>query len=654
MRALLEDLRALAFMLENGRVESGVTRIGAEQEMFFIDNDLRPAPVSLEVLKQANDPRLTTEIARFNLEANLTPLDLTGSCFSQMETELQELVALARQSAETVGADVLLAGILPTLQKSDLTLDNLTPVARYHELDRGVIRLRGGPLSIHIKGVDELHITHDNIMMESCNTSFQVHFQTSPSAFVNHYNLAQAITAPVLAVAVNSPLLFGHRLWQETRVALFQHSTDERTLPQLARSHPTRVSFGDEWLRNSVVELFHEQISRFRPIMYNPPEENPFKVLARGETPALSALRMHNGTVWRWNRACYGVANGIPHLRIENRALPSGPTIVDEIANAAFFTGLMLALPEEYGDIQRRMPFEDAKRNFFRAARHGLDAQFQWIDGQAFSAAALILEHLLPLARRGLAKAQVASEDVDKYIGIIEERARRRQTGARWILKSLAGMAELPKDVRQRRLTAAMLDSGKKGEPIHLWAEIEQSGPDNWERSYRTVGQFMSTDLFTVQPDDLIDLAASVMDWRHIRHVPVEDKEGRLVGLITHRALLRRLSRGSHDLRDEVMTVKEIMVSNPITVSSTTPTLEAIEIMRSNRVGCLPVVEGEQLVGIVTSYDFLEASAKLFEQQLGPLSECSHAISAAQPNGHSQDDLVTGSRPSARAAKMNA
>src|SRR5215813_10176121 len=407
MHALLEDLRALAFMLEDGRIESGVTRIGAEQEMFLIDRDLRPAPVSLDVLRQANNPRLTTEIARFNLEANLSPLALNENCFSRMEQELQQVIAVARDSAASVGATVLLSGTLPTLQKSDLTLENLTPVPRYRELDRGVIGLRGGPLSIHIKGLDELHLTHDNIMMESCNTSFQVHFQSSSHEFVNHYNVAQAITGPVLAVAVNSPILFGHRLWQETRVALFQHSTDERSSPRLARSHPTRVSFGDQWLRNSVVELFHDQISRFRPIMICQPDENPFHVLARGETPLLSALRLHNGTVWRWNRACYGVTDGIPHLRIENRALPSGPTIVDEIANAAFFIGLMVALPQEYGDVSRRMSFDDAKQNFFRAARHGLDAQFNWIDAQSYTATSLILEQLLPLAAQGLRDAQV-------------------------------------------------------------------------------------------------------------------------------------------------------------------------------------------------------------------------------------------------------
>lgn len=628
MKALLEDLRALAYMLEEECVESGITRIGAEQEMFLIDPYLRPAPVSLDVLKHANDPRLTTEIARFNLEANLTPLKLEHNCFSCMENELQELIDLARNSAATQEAEVLLAGILPTLQKSDLTLGNLTPIARYHELDRGVIRMRGGPLSIHIKGLDELHLMHDNIMMESCNTSFQVHFQSNAKEFANHYNVAQAITAPVLAVAVNSPLLFGQRLWQETRVALFQHSTDERSRPQLARNQPTRVSFGDRWLANSIVELFHDQITRFRPIMITEPDENPLQVLGRGETPLLSALRMHNGTVWRWNRACYGVTEGVAHVRIENRALPSGPTVVDEIANAAFFIGLMAALPQAYGDIAKRMAFDDAKMNFFRAARHGLDAQFNWIDGQSHSASSLILDQLLPLARQGLLGSYVASEDVDRYLGVIEERARTRQTGAGWIMKSLAAMeGSVSKDARQRKLTSAILTNQKQGQPIHRWPILEATGSDEWEQGYRTVGQFMSRDLFTVSPDDLIDLAASVMDWRHIRHVPVEDRDGRLVGLVTHRGLLRILSNGNRE--GGVITVREVMISNPLRVSPSTSSLEAIEIMRSNRIGCLPVVEGDQLVGIVTSYDFLEASARLFQQHLaGPTEEVKSRASA--------------------------
>src|SRR6185503_15636204 len=323
-----------------------------------------------------------------------------------------------------------------------------------------------------------------------------------------------------------------------------------------------------------------------------------------------------NGTVWRWNRACYGVSDGVPHLRIENRALPSGPTTVDEIANAAFFTGLMVALPHAYGEIAKRMAFDDAKLNFFRAARHGLDAHFQWIDGQNHSAASLILDQLLPIAREGLTTSRVAGADIDKYLGIIEERAKCRQTGARWVMTSLAAIgASASKEASQRRLTSEILANQKQGQPIHSWAILKTADSDEWEHGYRAVGQFMSTDVFTVKPDDLIDLAASVMDWRHIRHVPVEDQEGRLVGLVTHRGLLRMMiSRG----KSEPVTVREIMVKEPVVVSPSTSSLEAIEIMRGHRVGCLPVVDSNQLVGIVTSFDFLDASAKLFHQHLTP------------------------------------
>ena len=638
MKALLDDLRALDYMLDNDLIESGVARIGAEQEMFLVDQNLRPAPVSMEVLERAKDPRLTTEIARFNLEANLSPQRLNGDCFSRMESELQEVLAGARASANHFGADVLLAGILPTLQKQDLTLENITPAPRYYQLNESVTRLRGGPFSIHIKGLDELQLTHDNIMMESCNTSFQVHLQVGPREFAPLYNMAQAVTAPVLAAAVNSPLLFSHRLWQETRLALFQHSTDGRSATQQARSHPTRVGFGDRWLEKSVLELFQDQIGRFRVIMTREADENPLSVLARGQIPELSALRMHNSTIWPWNRACYGVTNGTAHLRIENRALPSGPTVLDEIANAAFFVGLMTALPNEYGDIAKVMSFDDAKTNFFAAARHGLSAQFNWINGKTHSASELILDHLLPLARQGLKEASVTPADVDHYLGVIEERTRSGQTGAQWMMKSLGVVNDQPKEVRNRLLAAEILVRQKTEEPVHCWPILEVNDSDVWSESYQTVGQFMSTDLFTVRPDDLVDLAASLMAWRHIRHVPVEDDEGFLVGLVSHRALLRLIARGV-PAGEYPVTVRDIMTTVPLTVSSRTPTLEAMEIMRRNRVGCLPVLDDGRLVGIVTSYDFLDASARLFKEQLSNKSE-------------SLRDIKTSSPPKARAARV--
>src|SRR5438067_4566204 len=216
MNALLDDLRALDYLIENDKIESGVRRIGAEQEMFLIDRHMRPAALALEVLAGIDDKRFTTEIAKFNLEANLTPQVLTGHCFAPMREELEEMTAKLRERAAVLDADILLAGILPTLRQTDLTLENITPHARYLELNRALTRMRGGPFSIHIKGVDELQIEHDNMMMESCNTSFQIHFQVGPREFANAYNVAQAITAPVLAAAVNSPSLFGKRLWQNT------------------------------------------------------------------------------------------------------------------------------------------------------------------------------------------------------------------------------------------------------------------------------------------------------------------------------------------------------------------------------------------------------------------------------------------------------
>jgi CBS domain-containing protein/gamma-glutamylcysteine synthetase len=618
MGALLSDIRAFERMLELGLFESGVRRIGAEQEMFLVEREsLRPAPVAMEVLERAGDARLTTEIARFNLEANLTPLDLGSRCFHLLEEELEELLTLVREKAGDCGVEVLLAGILPTLSRSDLRLENITPSLRYHELNRAICQLRGNEFSIHIKGLDELHLTHNNVMMEACNTSFQVHLQVGPEEFARLYNYAQAITAPVLAAAVNSPLLFGRRLWSETRLALFQHSVDERSAAQQVRQRPTRVGFGDNWVKDSVLEIFREDIARFRVIMTKAADEDPLAVLDRGEIPKLSALRLHNGTIWRWNRPCYGVANGRPHLRIENRALPSGPSILDEVANAAFFVGLMIALPEEYGEIESLMSFDDAKSNFFAAARHGLDAQFSWIGVPSISVPKLILNHLLPFARAGLKQAKVEAGDVDRYLGTIEERVRSGQTGAKWCLSSLRAMGgQTVGSMRDRRLTAEMLSQQQKGEPVHRWPIVHRNELKEWRSSYQTVGQFMSTDLFTVRPDDLVDLAASVMQWRHVRHVPVEDDEGHLVGLVSHRNLLRLIADGSFGENAKSVVVREIMKPSPLTASPDTPTLEAIRIMRSQKVGCLPVVEEGRLVGIVTSYDFLAVSAQLFEDQL--------------------------------------
>ncbi|HYH84034.1 MAG TPA: glutamate-cysteine ligase family protein [Pyrinomonadaceae bacterium] len=618
VRALLNDLAALEKMLDGGLIERGVRRIGAEQEMFLVDRHMRPASVAQEVLERVADPRLTTEIARFNLEANLTPRMLEGDCLRLLEAEIGEVIKLVREGARERNADVLLAGILPTLRRDDLSLEQITPSPRYYQLNDSIMRMRGGSMRAHVKGLDEVNVFSDNIMLLSSNTSFQVHLQVGPDEFVPLYNMAQAVTAPVLAAAVNSPIWLGKRLWQETRLALFQHSADSRSIAQRDRNFPTRVGFGEAWLRGSVLELFREDIARFRVILTMEADEDPLEVLARGDVPRLKALSLHNGTVWWWNRPCYGVTGGRAHLRIENRVIPSGPTVLDEVANAAFFVGLMSALPRVYGEIDKLMSFDDVKTNFFAAARHGLGAQLAWIGGKTMAASDLILGELLPLAREGLRESKIDAADIDLYLGTIEERVRSGQTGARWALQSLAALGtEGTRDSRLRALATEMHARQQTGEPVHRWPIIERrEQQEDWSENYRTVGQFMSTDLFTVRPDDLVDLAASVMDWRHIRHVPVEDERGHLVGLVTHRDVLRMLARGLAGRGSSTVAVREIMKANPFAVAPATPTLEAIELMRANGVGCLPVVQNGLLVGIVTAKDFLDASAKLFEERL--------------------------------------
>jgi CBS domain-containing protein len=617
MKALLADLRALEHMLREGLFESGVRRIGAEQEVFLVDRSMRPAPVALEVLEQASDPRLTTEIAKFNLEANLTPRLFEGRCLKDTEIELIELLSIIDRAAGRSGASVLLAGILPTLRSNDLSLDSLTPAPRYLEMNETLTRQKGGAFLVHIKGVDELQLSHPNVLLEACNTSFQVHLQVAFEDFARVYNIAQAITAPVLALATNSPLLFGYRLWQETRIALFQHAVDGRSTALQARAQPPRVSFGERWVVSSPIEIFRDDLARYRVILGTDPGPDPMDLLRAGQIPMLSALRLFNGTVWRWNRPCYGITDGRPHLRIENRALPSGPTVVDEMANAAMFLGLMAALPEEYGDITRRLRFEDAKNNFYSAARYGLKTQFVWLDGQRFSAEDLIVDHLLPLARVGLNQAHIDSGDVDRYLGVIEERARSHRTGSQWALDSLATMGDgATEDTRLTALTKAMLDGQHAASPVHTWpvADLDQS--NTWQDSYRTVGQFMTTDLFTLRSNDIVDLAASIMAWRHIRHIPVEDDEGGLVGLVTYRDILGHLARVGLGQDVQQIPIREIMKTRPFTVSPNTPTLEAIALMRRHKVGCVPVVEGRKLVGIVTASDFLDPARRLFEDHL--------------------------------------
>ncbi len=616
MKALLDEVRALEDMHQNGMFESGVRRIGAEQEMFLVDRAARPALTAMQILERMDDPRFTHELGLFNLEANLSPLELGGNCLRQLEAETNEVMGIARDKAAEVGSRVALVGILPTLTREHLSLDAIVPTARYFALNEALLRLRGSNFQISIKGIDQLSFNHDNLMLEACNTSFQIHFQVGPEEFAHLYNIAQAVTGPLLAASVNSPILLGKRLWHESRIAVFEHSIDARSEAHAARGHKPRVHFGDSWIDESVIEIFKEDIARFRVILTTEFEDDPIGMVARGEVPKLNALRLHNGTVYRWNRACYGISdNGKPHLRIENRVIPSGPTVLDEVGNAAFFFGMMAKLSRSVDDIREHLSFSDVKSNFLAAAREGIRAQQVWFDDRQMTAQELVLDILLPLAREGLTEAGIDSDDIDRYLGAVQKRVERRRTGARWQLESLENMrGQGSAHECLRALTSSMLDQQHSGKPIADWELAEFCRSQDWRDSYRTVGQFMATDLFTVRPDDIVDFAASLMEWRYVRHVPVEDDSGQLLGLISHRQLLRLIARGGK--MDQSTMVRDIMRPDPLSVSPDTTTVEAIRLMREKRLSCLPVVEDGKLVGLVTEYDLIVVAGRLLESYL--------------------------------------
>lgn len=615
-KAVLNDLQALEKMLAGDYFEEDVLRIGAEQEMFLVDSALNPAPVALKIIEAAKEKRLTTELGLFNLEANVKPRKFTGKCLSQMEKELREVLRTARRAAKKFDAGIVLAGILPTIQPSDLIEENLTPQPRYKEMNRVLTEMHGTERHIQIKGLDEFQYRLEGTYIEFSNMSFQTHLQVGISCFARSYNWAQAIAAPVLAAAVNSPILLGNRLWHETRIALFQHATDARSPAHQARNLPARVNFGERWMSDEMMDFFHEDVARYRFILSRKVEEDSLEVLKNGEIPHLYAWQMHNSTIWRWNRACYGILNKKPSLRIEARYLPSGPTVADEMANASFFLGLMMTLPEEFGDVRKKLDFDAVKGNFFNAARNGLDTQITWFNDKSYPAKNLILNKLLPLAKEGLRSVKVDAADIKRFLGILENRVRAEKTGAQWMLDSLAGMDEAAKpNVRLRTLTAAMKNYQEREKPLHEWRLAKIEGKSDWIDNYRTVEQFMSKDLFTVRPEDVIDLAANLMQWKHIRHVPVEDDLGNLVGVVTHRDLMRLFAAVLGGESEDV-TVRDVMETDLITVSPDTLTLDALKIMREKDIGCLPVVKDKKLVGMITAHDFLTVSTRLFEERL--------------------------------------
>ncbi len=642
VRALLTDLRALERMLAEGRFESGVSMIGAEQEMFLVDRAFNAAPSALEVMSRIDDPHFTTELGLFNLEMNADPQPLEGGGLARLEAQLHHLYKKVQDVATDLCIQPVLTGILPTLARTDLSLDNMVPNPRYLTLNRVMSGVKGDAFDIAIKGLDELVVKHDSLMFEACNASFQVHLQSvDPDRFGHDYDLAQLTVAPTLAIGTNSPMLLGKRLHAETRITLFEQSCDIRTRTLHARQDAPRVSFGKGWATGGgVVGIFKENVSRFRPLVGMSAEEDSMALLDRGIIPELRALRLHSGTIYRWNRACYGISpNGKPHLRIELRALPSGPSIADEVANAAFWIGLMKELQHTIEDLPSRMEFDHAQANFYAAARDGLAARFTWLDGEEVIAQPFILDRLLPIAEAGLTRSGVEDADIKKYLGIVEKRVRTLHTGTRWALRSLADMK--PRGSAGEHLTALVAATIARQEttrPVADWERARLDEVPARRTGWAKVSQYMQTDLITVHPNDPIELAADIMSWERIRHLPVEDANGKLVGLVTSRVVLRHFA-GLHGARSdnsstslaalgstpdvakaamgEQVSVADVMRRDLVTVSPDTWTLDAIALMRRHRIGCLPVVKDGRIVAMVMEEDFMGIAADLLEERIG-------------------------------------
>jgi CBS domain-containing protein len=604
-RAVVRDIHALEELIAHGRIETGIKRIGAEQEMYLVGRDCRTAPVVEKVLAQLDDDRFTTELARFNLEANFAPHLFADGFLEQLEAELDEALRMVSAATSDLDAHVLLTGILPTLRVEDLSGENLTPELRYQYLNEALFRGRDA-ITVVIDGIDQYEGTYDSVALEGANTSLQLHLQVDPAESGQLYNLMQLITAPLLAAATNSPVLLGRRLWHETRIAVFERAFDERTGSQLARGFPTRVCFGDAWVKGSIAELFHDNVARFPVILTRDLDEDSLTAVGKGKVPELGALQLHSGTVWRWNRPCYGVVDGVAHLRIENRVLPAGPTVVDEVANAALLYGMMVALPESYGNVAERLPFSDVKVNFLSAARLGLAAEFTWLDGRSVGARSLLLEELIPAARRGLASVGVPDSHIERYLGIMEARVTSGQTGSNWLLSTFQAHRNRPPNAVWCDAVSAMLREQKTGRPVHEWELAPQS--EDPPPAEPTVAAMMTADLFTLRPDDVVDLAVSVMEWKHIRHIPVESDRGELVGVLTARDLLRALHAHGDDEDPQPVAVSTLMRTDILPVEPEMGLREALTLMLGSDLGCLLVVARGRLLGIVTERDLLRAA----------------------------------------------
>lgn len=470
---LRENLAALRLVLARPGFGVGPVTLGAELELCIVDGHGRAKGVNRDILDSRIDPHLTLELNKFNLEYNLTPVSAAGRPFSALEQELHHAVQSLNETACPMGARIIPIGILPTLTPDDVARTALTDYPRYRALSDGLRRVKRSPFTIRIDGADPLQMEGDDITLEGANTSFQLHLRVAPDDFAATYNAAQLATSIALAVSGNSPIFCEHRLWEETRVALFKQALDVRDLLEHLWRPPARVSFGHGWVREGAYELFAESVAVFPPLFPQCGEEDAVETAERGDSPLLEELRLQQGTVWRWNRAVYDpVDDG--HLRIELRALPAGPTPIDMTANAAFLIGLTIGLRDDVDRILPAFPFEYAAWNFYRAAQHGLDAELLWPSELAPSPTTMkartLVSRFLPVAARGLQALGVDGDEVTRLLAVIAGRLETGQTGARWQRAAFDRcLATRPRREALACMMEGYIAHALSGCPVHEW-----------------------------------------------------------------------------------------------------------------------------------------------------------------------------------------
>ncbi|GHG07910.1 glutamate--cysteine ligase [Streptomyces zaomyceticus] len=475
-RKLQQCLAGLARLLAEKRFDRPRNLMGVEIELNLAGADGLPRMLNGPVLEKIASPDFQTELGMFNLEVNIAPHQLGGRVFDRLAEEIGTGIGYADRKAGELDAGVVMIGILPTLTQDDLVYENLSAADRYALLNDQILAARGEDFTLDIHGVERLLCTSESIVPEAACTSVQLHLQVTPDRFAAVWNAAQAVSGVQIALGANAPFVFGREVWRESRPPLFQQATDTRPPELQAQGVRPRTWFGERWV-DSVYDLFEENLRYFPALLPICDEEDPLLVLDGGGVPRLQELVLHNGTVYRWNRPVYGWVDGVPHLRVENRVLPAGPTVTDVIANAAFYYGLVRSLADEPRPVWKRMTFEDAEANFDTACRHGIEAELRWPRSgrgggiATLPAVRLVLDELLPLAAAGLDAWHIEPADRDFYLGVIEQRCLRRVNGASWQADTFHRALEsgLDREAALAATTRRYRTLMHVGEPVHTW-----------------------------------------------------------------------------------------------------------------------------------------------------------------------------------------